>query len=138
MADDTGLFVDALGGAPGVHSARYGGDAIAEDGSNRDSVNRMKLLAALGDAANRNAEFRSVTVVAWPDGSWTIAEGVLKGTIATTEVGENGFGYDQIFIPEAGVNPAGLTYAQMGTLEKNAISHRRRAVVALVELLRVR
>ena len=138
MADDTGLFVEALGGAPGVHSARYAGDAIAADGSNRDSANRMKLLAELGGAVNRSAEFRSVTVVAWPDRSWTIAEGVLNGTIAHAEVGTTGFGYDQVFIPEASVNPAGLTYAQMGTEEKNAISHRRRAVVALVELLRVR
>ena len=98
MADDTGLFVAHLKGAPGVRSARFAGDAILADGSNRDAVNREKLLAAMEGAGDRDAEFRSVTVVAWPDMSWTIAEGTLKGTIATEEIGSNGFGLSLIHI----------------------------------------
>jgi len=139
LADDTGLFVEALGGAPGVHSARFAGDAIRADGSNRDAANRELLLKQLHGVANRRAEFRSVMVVAWPDSkgatTWTIAEGVLVGEIATAERGANGFGYDQVFIPADGATP-GATYAEMSSQFKNQISHRRRAVEALIAALR--
>ena len=81
LADDTGLFVVALNGAPGVHSARFAGDEIRSDGSNRDAANRALLLQRLHGEPDRRAEFRSVMVVAWPNASgvttWTIAEGVL-------------------------------------------------------------
>ena len=139
LADDTGIFVDALGGAPGVRSARYAGASDAD----LDARNRRKLLDEMKGVASskaRRAEFRSVTVVAWPGTqagavSWTIAEGALKGEIAFEEKGSNGFGYDRVFIPEQSINPTGLTYAQMSDHEKNAISHRRRAVEELFELL---
>jgi len=132
LADDTGLFVAALNGAPGVLSARFAGDAIHADGSNRDEANRALLLKRLDGEVDRRAEFRSVMVVAWPNLSgetrWTIAEGVLVGNIADAERGTNGFGYDQLFIPENST----ATYAEMDTNAKNAISHRRRAVDALI------
>jgi XTP/dITP diphosphohydrolase len=132
LADDTGLFVVALNGAPGVHSARFAGDEIRSDGSNRDAANRALLLQRLHGEPDRRAEFHSVMVVAWPNASgvttWTIAEGVLAGAIATAEHGSNGFGYDQLFIPEDST----VTYAEMDTDAKNSISHRRRAVEALI------
>jgi XTP/dITP diphosphohydrolase len=122
----------ALNGAPGVHSARFAGDEIRSDGSNRDAANRALLLQRLHGEPDRRAEFRSVMVVAWPNASgvttWTIAEGVLAGAIATAEHGSNGFGYDQLFIPEDST----VTYAEMDTDAKNSISHRRRAVEALI------
>ena len=139
LADDTGLFVEALGGAPGVHSARFAGSAILADGSNRDAANRELLPNQLYGVTNRRAEFRSVMVVAWPSAteaaSWTVAEGVLAGEIATVERGTNGFGYDQVFIPNEGATP-GATYAEMSSRFKNQISHRRRAVEALIAALR--
>lgn len=132
LADDTGLFVVALNGAPGVHSARFAGDEIRADGSNRDAANRALLLESLHGELDRRAEFRSVMVVAWPNPgeatTWTIAEGVLSGDIATAERGSNGFGYDQLFIPANST----VTYAEMDTDAKNEISHRRRAVEALI------
>ena len=143
LADDTGLFVDALGGAPGVRSARYAGGPGVDDARNRSKL--LDELAGFADPAMRSAEFRSVTVVVWPKDdvldqdcdavTWTIAEGTLRGEIALTEQGSNGFGYDQVFIPESAINPEGRTYAQMSEQEKNAISHRRRAVEELFKQL---
>jgi XTP/dITP diphosphohydrolase len=127
VSDDTGLFVAALGGAPGVYAARYAG----EDATYAD--NRRKLLAALAGETDRRAQFVSAVVVVWPDGRELVAEGVCGGTIATAERGERGFGYDALFIPDDG---DGRSFAEMSDAEKNAISHRSRALTALLQLLR--
>lgn len=131
LADDTGLEVDALGGAPGVHSARYAGP----DGE--AAPNRRKLLAELErvgavDPDRRRARFRTVMVLRRPDGSEVIAEGVVEGGIATEMRGDGGFGYDSLFVPDDG---GGRTFAEMGSEEKNVISHRGRALRHLAELL---
>ena len=127
VSDDTGLFVDALHGAPGVYAARFAGD----DATYAD--NRIKLLAELGDRADRAASFVSAVMVVWPDGREVAVEGVCKGVIATTELGDRGFGYDSVFIPDDG---DGRSFAQMSDVEKNQISHRARALHALLEALR--
>jgi XTP/dITP diphosphohydrolase len=127
VSDDTGLFVDALGGAPGVFAARYAG----EDATYAD--NRAKLLRALGDTTNRRASFVSVVMVAWPDGRELTVEGVCEGVIASTELGDRGFGYDPLFIPDDG---DGRSFSQMSDAEKNTISHRARALNGLLEALR--
>jgi XTP/dITP diphosphohydrolase len=126
IADDTGLFVDALGGAPGVYSARYAGDNATY------ADNCHKLLAALNDHSLRTASFRTVAAIAWPDGTYTSAEGRVDGVIALHFQGEGGFGYDPLFLPDEG---GGLSFAQMGMSAKNAISHRGRALRALAVLL---
>jgi len=126
VADDTGLEVDALGGAPGVHAARYAGEARSY------ADNRAKLLSELGDESNRRAAFKTVAIVVWPDGSELAVEGVCPGVITTEERGEVGFGYDSVFQPdEAG----GATFAEMSVEAKNAISHRGRAFGALLNAL---
>jgi XTP/dITP diphosphohydrolase len=126
VADDTGLEVDALGGEPGVYSARYAG----EDATYADNV--TKLLRELGaledDGGERRASFKTVALVAFPDGSEVWAEGVLPGTIATESRGTNGFGYDPVFVPDGG---DGRTFAEMRPEEKDAVSHRGRAFRAL-------
>ncbi len=127
VSDDTGLFVDALHGAPGVYAARFAGD----DATYAD--NRIKLLAELRDRADRAASFVSAVMVVWPDGREVAVEGVCKGVIATTELGDRGFGYDSVFIPDDG---DGRSFAQMSEVEKNQISHRARALHALLEALR--
>ena len=127
VSDDTGLYVDALGGAPGVYAARFAGqDATYAD-------NRAKLLRELGDTDDRNARFVSAVMVVWPDGREIAVEGVCAGTIATTELGERGFGYDSVFIPDDG---DGRSFAEMTDDEKNAISHRARSLAALLAALR--
>lgn len=128
LADDTGLEVDALDGAPGVRSARYAGEPSDAE------ANIAKLLADLRSAgaeggAGRTARFRTVILITWPDGTETLAEGVVSGTIATEPRGDGGFGYDPVFIPDEG---DGRTFAQMQPAEKHAISHRGRALRALV------
>jgi XTP/dITP diphosphohydrolase len=126
VSDDTGLFVDALGGAPGVYAARYAGhDATYAD-------NRRKLLRELGDTDRRTAQFISAVVVRWPDGRELAVEGVCEGVIAATELGDRGFGYDSVFIPADG---DGRSFAQMTDAEKNQISHRARALAALLTSL---
>jgi XTP/dITP diphosphohydrolase len=130
VADDTGLFVDALGGAPGVWSARYAG----EDATYAD--NRAKLLAALADlpsGTSRTASFRTVALVRWPDGRELAVDGVCDGSIAEGERGDVGFGYDAIFEPTDG---DGRTFAEMTAADKHALSHRGRAFRALVAALR--
>ena len=127
VSDDTGLFVDALDGAPGVYAARFAG----EDATYAD--NRVKLLAALGDRADRRATFVSAVMVVWPDGREVAVEGVCKGVIAASELGDRGFGYDSVFIPDDG---DGRSFAQMTDAEKNQISHRARALHALLAALR--
>lgn len=127
VSDDTGLFVDALGGAPGIYAARFAG----EDATYAD--NRAKLLRELGDAADRRAQFVSAVMVVWPGGRELAVEGVCEGTIATTELGDRGFGYDPLFVPDDG---DGRSFAQMSDAEKNVISHRARALKGLLEALR--
>ncbi len=123
LADDTGLEVDALGGSPGVRSARYAGEnATYED-------NTAKLLSEMEGKQDRSARFRTVAALAWPSGEVLVAEGALEGRITLHNRGEAGFGYDPVF--EVG----GRTMAEMTTAEKNMISHRRRALAALVSLL---
>ena len=125
FADDTGLEVEALGGAPGVRSARY-----ATDGHDFAANNR-KLLKELDGETNRAARFR--TVISLIRGGEEIqVEGIVRGTIATQESGAEGFGYDPLFIPEG----KSVTFAEMSADEKNAISHRGRAVAELVEVLK--
>ena len=128
IADDTGLEVDALGGAPGVHSARYAGTQ-ADAGANL-----AKLIAALRDVpdALRTARFRTVVAVVFPDGNEVLANGVVAGRIIPTAHGDGGFGYDPVFVPD---EAAPLTFAQMPAADKNRISHRGRALRALAERL---
>jgi len=126
VADDTGLFVDALDGAPGVYSARYAGDDATYD----DNV--TKLLAAMGDTVNRAARFRSVICVAYPSGDTVLVEGVLEGTITDERRGSEGFGYDPVFEP---LEANGRTLAELAPSEKNQLSHRARALNALVVAL---
>jgi XTP/dITP diphosphohydrolase len=123
VADDTGLEVAALGGAPGVRSARYAGP----DATYADNV--AKLLAALDGLTGpaRDARFTTVVVAAWPDGRELAAEGVVDGRIAESAAGAGGFGYDPVFVPAEG---DGRTFAEMTPDEKHALSHRGRAVRA--------
>ena len=126
VADDTGLEVTALQGAPGVLSARYAGP----DATYADNV--TALLQAMEGQADRSARFRTVAMVCFPDGRELVAEGVVHGDIADTRRGSGGFGYDPVFVPAGG---GGRTFAEMTAVEKNAISHRGRAFRALGALL---
>jgi XTP/dITP diphosphohydrolase len=126
VADDTGLFVDALDGAPGIYAARYAGDDCTY------ADNRRKLLAELEGVANRRAAFRTVAIVVWPDRSELAVEGVCPGVITGGSRGADGFGYDAVFEPEEG---GGGTFAEMSAETKNAISHRGRAFEALLSAL---
>ena len=100
LADDSGLCVDALGGAPGIFSARFAGE------HGNDAANRRKLLEVLKDVDERAAHFTCSMVLARPDGSTVTAEGYVFGVIARAEAGENGFGYDSRFFPRAGAAPS--------------------------------
>jgi XTP/dITP diphosphohydrolase len=124
VADDTGLEVDALGGDPGVRTARYAG----EDATYADNVAKLLAeLAALPDGGGlRRARFRTVALVSFPDGDEVWAEGVVDGVIAQESRGSAGFGYDPVFIPDGGEE----TFAEMGET-KHEISHRGRAFRAL-------
>ena len=123
VADDTGLEVGALGGAPGVHTARFAGPGAAYED------NTAALLEALAEAADRSARFRTVAAAVLPDGREIVAEGVLEGRIAARPRGSGGFGYDSVF------EAAGRTLAEMTPEEKNRISHRAEAVRALADAL---
>jgi XTP/dITP diphosphohydrolase len=130
VADDTGLHVDALGGAPGVHSARYAG----EDATYADNV--QKLLGEL-DALpleQRSARFATVAVARWPDGLEVAALGEVEGVITTAARGDEGFGYDPVFVPLEG---DGRTFGEMTAREKQALSHRARAFRTLAQGVRV-
>lgn len=129
VADDTGLEVDALDGAPGVHTARFAGEHATY------ADNRRKMLDSLrGVAASaRTARFRTVALVAYPDGTERWAEGVCEGTIAESERGERGFGYDAVFVPREG---DGRTFAEMTVEAKHELGHRGRAFRALAAVLR--
>lgn len=124
FADDTGLEVDALGGAPGVHSARY-----ATDGHDFAANNRL-LLENLDGVGNRRARFRTAIALIL-EGKEYLFEGIVEGHIAQCESGIEGFGYDPLFIPE-GYNE---TFAEMSAEQKNSISHRGRAVRKLADFL---
>ena len=131
LADDSGLVVDALGGRPGVHSARYAGEQAS------DEQNVRRLLDELSEAgaaapAQRAARFRCVLVLRWPDGTELVADGTVEGHLADAPVGDAGFGYDPVFVPAEG---DGRTFAQMSAAQKRAISHRGRALDELVRLL---
>jgi XTP/dITP diphosphohydrolase len=129
VADDTGLFIDALDGRPGVHSARFAGrGASFED-------NVKKVLLELGGVKepDRTARFRTVIAAVYPDGeSWWV-EGVLEGTVLRERRGEHGFGYDPIFAP---LGEGGRSLAELSSDEKNAISHRGNALRAFAAKLR--
>lgn len=125
FADDTGLEVDALGGAPGVYSARYAGPG------HDSAANVAKLLEQLKGQSNRRARFRTVIALV-RGGRVETVEGIVEGRIAETPSGSDGFGYDPVFIPDEG---GGLTFAQMTAEAKNAISHRGRAMKKLLEIL---
>ena len=126
FADDTGLEVAALGGRPGVHTARY-----AFPDRHDPVANTRKLLAELDGQADRSARFR--TVIALVQGTdETLFEGIVDGRIAPEERGTEGFGYDPVFEPEG----LGLTFAELGVETKNSMSHRARAVKRLAEYLR--
>ncbi len=118
LADDSGLEVEALDGAPGVRSARF---------ARTDAERIAKLLAALHDATDRRARFRAVVVLAWPDGSREEAEGVCPGSIAAAPAGSGGFGYDPVFVADE----LGRTFAAATAEEKARVSHRARAMRAL-------
>jgi XTP/dITP diphosphohydrolase len=124
VADDTGLEVDALGGAPGVRSARYAGEA------KDPKANMAKLLSELQNRPVRTAQFRTVIALVAPEGEWTF-EGVVRGRIAGAPRGTGGFGYDPVFIPEG----EEVTFAEMTLDRKNTMSHRSRAVQALLQHL---
>lgn len=130
LADDTGLEVDALGGAPGVRSARFAGDDVTY----ADNVD--KLLDALTDvpAGERTARFATVAIARFPDGREIAAIGTVEGIIASDARGAGGFGYDPVFTPVEG---DGRTFAEMSAAEKHAVSHRGRAFRTLADGLRV-
>jgi XTP/dITP diphosphohydrolase len=148
VADDTGLFVDALGGDPGVFTARYAGEQATY------SENCQKLLTELTRAGalqpgERTASFVTVAIVAWPDGTEVWAEGRVHGIITNEVHGDGGFGYDPVFAPLESVLPGQSgdlaapvlawdlpTFAQLGDEVKNTISHRSRAFESLATLLR--
>lgn len=128
LADDSGLQVDALDGAPGVHSARYAGP------HGRDADNTAKLLRKLDglDDSRRGAQFVCHLCLLAPDGSAYDFEGVCRGRIAQSPSGSGGFGYDPVFIPDG----YGDTFAELGESVKNALSHRGKAVAKLVAFLK--
>lgn len=126
FADDTGLEVEALDGAPGVHTARY-----AYPDRHDPEANTRKLLDALKEKSSRRAQFRTVIALIL-NGEEHLFDGRVEGSIATEKRGTEGFGYDPVFIPE----DSGKTFAELGVEAKNRISHRARAVARLCEFLR--
>ena len=131
FADDTGLEVTALEGAPGVFTARFG--AMNGYGESHDAdANIQGLLDELEEAEDRTARFRTVVALV-QNGEEHLFEGIVEGKILTQKVGEGGFGYDPVFAPSEG---KGLAFAQMSAENKNAISHRGRAISKLVEFLK--
>lgn len=127
IADDSGIEIDALGGAPGPRSARYAGEGAT------DAQNLQALVRGLRGVpgGGRTARYRCVAAIAWPDGRERHAEGVCEGTLAARPRGEGGFGYDPIFVPEGWDR----TMAELTEEEKDRISHRGRAFRALRDLL---
>ncbi len=126
IGDDSGLCVYALGGAPGVYSARYAGE------HGNDAANNQKLLRELADKNDRAAAFVCAIACVFPDGREIVVEGRAEGLITHEPHGEGGFGYDPYFYYE----PLGKTFSELSADEKNAVSHRGRAVLALAEELK--
>ena len=128
LADDSGLCVDALGGAPGVYSARYAGEG------HDDAANRKKLLEELSDVpfSERNAHFACAMVLIRPGCGEINAYGRVDGKILFEERGENGFGYDSLFLYE----PENLSFAEIDAERKNAVSHRRNALMLVLAALK--
>ncbi|MBR0194962.1 MAG: RdgB/HAM1 family non-canonical purine NTP pyrophosphatase [Paludibacteraceae bacterium] len=122
FADDTGLEIDALGGKPGVYTARWAGEPAA---------NRKKALTELADKEDRGAQFRTVITLIRANGEKLSVSGIVRGRIAKEEYGEGGFGYDPVFIPEG----YDKTFGELTAAIKNTISHRARALQALVQIL---
>ena len=122
FADDTGLEIDALGGKPGVYTARWAGEPAA---------NRKKALAELQGETNRGAQFRTVITLIKVNGERLAVSGVVRGRIAEEEYGNGGFGYDPVFIPEG----YDKTFGELPAEIKNSISHRARALQALVKVI---
>ncbi len=125
IADDTGLFVDALDGKPGVYAARFAGEGC----SYKD--NRVKLLKEMKNKNNKNARFCTVCALVSPDGLIATTEGIVEGKITEEEFGDNGFGYDAIFRADE----TGRTFGEMTQTEKETISHRSRAFNKIIPIL---
>ncbi len=148
VADDTGLFVDALGGDPGVHTARYAGERATYTDNCQKLLSELNRVGALRPS-ERTASFVTVAIVAWPDGTEIWAEGRVHGVITAEVHGEGGFGYDSVFAPLEGapsessstapplfdLTAKRLTFAELGDAVKNTMSHRSRAFETLAELL---
>ena len=122
FADDTGLEIDALGGKPGVYTARWAGEPAA---------NRKKALAELKDKTDRSAQFRTVITLIKANGERLAVSGIVRGRIAEEEYGQGGFGYDPVFIPEG----YDKTFGELPAEVKNSISHRARALQALIKVI---
>ena len=127
VADDSGLMVDYLGGAPGVYSARFAGEECDDEKNNEKLLKHLEGLPA----EDRKAKFVSVITLMFPDGNTIVARGEWPGRIIETPTGENGFGYDPLFVPDG----LSKTFAQLSDKEKNSISHRARALEKLEEIL---
>ena len=127
VADDSGLMVDYLGGAPGVYSARFAGEECYDEKNNEKLLKHLEGLPA----EDRKAKFVSVITLMFPDGNTIVARGECPGRIIETPTGENGFGYDPLFVPDG----LSKTFAQLSDKEKNSISHRARALEKLEEIL---
>lgn len=125
LADDTGLMVDALDGAPGVYSARYAGEA------HDDKANRLLLLKNLDGVENRRAHFETVITICYPNGDFITSNGRVEGSILHEERGSEGFGYDSLFYSDE----LKKTFAEASQQEKNSVSHRGRALTAMLEKL---
>lgn len=126
LADDSGICVDALDGAPGIYSARFAGDYT---GNAPDEANNALLLEKLKDKSDRRAHYTSAVALVYPSGREVVAEGYMYGEIIDTPRGSRGFGYDPLFVMEG----EGRTVAEMTDEEKNAVSHRANALKALLE-----
>ena len=127
VADDSGLMVDYLGGSPGVYSARFAGEECDDEKNNEKLLKHLEGLPA----EDRKAKFVSVITLMFPDGNTIVARGECPGRIIETPTGENGFGYDPLFVPDG----LSKTFAQLSDKEKNSISHRARALEKLEEIL---
>lgn len=126
LADDSGLSVDCLFGAPGVYSARFAGEG------HNDEDNIRKLLKEMANADDRRAHFNTTICLYYPSGSYLIAEGKAYGRILTEKRGENGFGYDPVFFSDE----LNKTFAEAGEQEKNSVSHRAKALLNLENMLK--
>ncbi len=128
LADDSGICVDALDGAPGIYSARFAGN---HEGNAPDEANNALLLEKLSGISDRSAHYTAAVALVYPDGKEVCAEGHMYGTITDSRRGTRGFGYDPLFVPCGETR----TVAEMSDEEKNAISHRANALRALLERL---